>query len=286
VQPATEAACAPRGLRCHAAAQWVSFSSTKFDELVRDGLLPAGKKVRGCRVWEMFTDTRFDQHPEQLARLDGMRMVFASETEATHKWRENRAKLLTGGDIVTGRYMHRNSFDFPPQFKLTFLGNRAPGISNLDSAIQRRFLVVPFDCKPKEPDPHLADILMKEAPGILRWAINGAADWYTHGLIVPKAVSEASTSYFDAQNIFGQWLEEFCEVDPKNEFLIEKSVDLFASYSAFAKARGEVPGTQAVFNEKLWFRVRLKVEQIKSLGTKGCRGIRLKRPQHWQDDKS
>jgi putative DNA primase/helicase len=105
---------------------------------------------------ETFTDAKFSQHPEELARLDGMRMVVASETEAGHKWRENRVKQLTGGDKITARYMRENSFDYYPQFKLTFLGNHAPAIASLDSAIKRRFLVVPFTHKPEEPDPHLA----------------------------------------------------------------------------------------------------------------------------------
>ena len=231
---------------------------------------------------EMFADAKFEQHPEQLARLDGVRMVVASETEAGHKWRANRVKLLTGGDNITARHMYQNSFDFRPQFKLTFLGNHAPAIANLDTAIQRRFLVVPFTHKPETPDLRLDDILAQEWPGILRWMINGAVDWYTHGLIVPKAVSDATTRYFDEQDIFGQWLDEDCEVDPKNEYLIEKSADLFASWSLFAKSHSEMPGTQATFNENLRFR-GFEPKQIKSLGTKGCRGIRLKVSKNWQD---
>jgi putative DNA primase/helicase len=231
---------------------------------------------------ETFADSKFEQHPEQLARLDGVRLVVASETEAGHKWRENRVKLLTGGDLITARYMRENSFDFRPRFKLTFLGNHAPSISNLDTAIQRRFLVLPFAHKPAEPDLHLDETLAQEAPGILRWMLQGAVDWYTHGLIVPKAVSEATTRYFDEQDIFGQWLEESCEVNPKNEYLVEKSADLFASWALFAKSHGEMPGTQATFNENLRFR-GFEPKQIKALGTKGCRGIRLKVSQHWQD---
>jgi putative DNA primase/helicase len=100
---------------------------------------------------------------------------------------------------------------------------------------------------------------------------------------LPKAVSEATTRYFDDQNIFGQWLEECCQVDPKNTYLTEKTADLFMSWSAFAKSRGETPGTQAMFNQKLRSQ-GLEPQQIKALGTKGCRGIRLKcATQHWHD---
>jgi putative DNA primase/helicase len=232
---------------------------------------------------ETFTDSTFDRHPEELARLDGLRLVVASETEAGHKWRENRVKLLTGGDPITARYMRQDSFTYWPRFKLTFLGNHAPAVTNLDAAIQRRVIVVPFDHKPAAPDLHLENVLAQEWPGILRWMIDGAVDWYGHGLILPKAVSAATTRYFDEQNIFGEWLAECCEVDRTNTYLTERTADLFASWSAFAKSRGETPGTQATFNQTLRSQ-GFDPQQIKALGTKGCRGIRLKyATQHWRD---
>jgi len=60
-----ERAYAPRGLRRTAAAEWVGMSATKFDELVRDGLMPRGKLVRGCRVWDRYElDLFFDNLPD------------------------------------------------------------------------------------------------------------------------------------------------------------------------------------------------------------------------------
>lgn len=232
---------------------------------------------------ETFADGKYDGHPEQLARLDGPRMVVANETEAGHRWRENRVKQLTGGDMITARFMRQNSFDFKPQFKLTIVGNHGPAITNLDTAIRRRFIVVPFTNKPAEPDDRLEEALTAEAPGILRWMLNGSSDWYRTGLVLPKAITEATTRYFDEQDIFGQWLEECCEVNLKNEYLIEKSADLFASWSTFAKSHGEMPGTQATFNENLRHR-GFEPKQIKSLGTKGVYGIRLKLAHGWNGE--
>lgn len=224
---------------------------------------------------ETFANSQFDGHPEQLARLDGARLVVANETEAGHRWRENRIKMMTGGDPITARFMRENSFVFTPQFKLLLLGNHAPTITNLDTAIRRRFLIVPFVRKPAEPDFHLEEILAKEWPGILRWMIQGSVDWYSHGLILPKAVTEATTLYFDEQDVFRQWLDECCDADPQNHHLVERSVELFASWSAFAKRHGEEPGHQASFNQNLRAR-GFEVRQLKQLGTRGCRGIRLK----------
>ena len=52
-----------------------------------------------------------------------------------------------------------------------------------------------------------------------------------------------------------------------------------------AKAHGEMPGTQRMFNDKLRSQ-GFNPDQIKALGTKGCRGIRLKPTSHWQEDRS
>jgi putative DNA primase/helicase len=231
---------------------------------------------------ETFSDSKFDQHPEQLARLDGPRVVIASETEAGHKWRENRIKLMTGGDEMTAHFMRQNSFDFLPRFKLTFVGNFAPAITHLDSAIRRRFIVVPFLNLPAEIDDALEEALMAEAPGILRWMIQGAQDWYNKGLVLPKAVTEATTQYFDDQDMFAQWLEECCDVDPGNQTLLEKTAELYASWSAWIGQRGEVSGTQTTFNQTLRNR-GFEGKQIKALGTKGCYGIRLKLTQTGKD---
>jgi putative DNA primase/helicase len=227
---------------------------------------------------ETFTDSTFDRHPEEIARLVGRRLVVANETEAGHKWRENRIKTMTGGDLITARYMRENSFSFKPQFKILLVGNHAPTITNLDTAIQRRFLILPFLRKPAEIDLHLEETLEAEMPGILRWAINGAVDWYTHGLVVPKAVTEATTLYFDEQDVLGQFLEECCIVEPDNPNRVERSADLFAAWRTFSAQRLDAPGTQATFNAMLRARHGIAPMQIKALGTKGVRGIQLKLP--------
>jgi hypothetical protein len=47
-----EPSYAPRGLRREAAAIYVGFGPTKFDQMVEDGRMPKGKLVDGCRVWD------------------------------------------------------------------------------------------------------------------------------------------------------------------------------------------------------------------------------------------
>ncbi|MBR0735301.1 hypothetical protein JQ581_00045 [Bradyrhizobium liaoningense] len=61
-----ERAYAPRGLRREAAADWIGMKVSKFDELIRDGLMPRGKLVRGCRVWDRYElDMAFENLPDE-----------------------------------------------------------------------------------------------------------------------------------------------------------------------------------------------------------------------------
>ena len=50
-----------RGLKREEAAQYIGVSSSKFDELVRDGRMPNPKKIDGRRVWDRISvDQKFD----------------------------------------------------------------------------------------------------------------------------------------------------------------------------------------------------------------------------------
>ena len=191
---------------------------------------------------DTFTASKGDKHPTDMAMLRGARLVAASETEEDRAWAESRIKQLTGGDPVTARFMRQDFFTYTPAFKLTIVGNHQPALRNVDDAARRRFNILPFTRKPVRPDRHLEEKLQAEWPGILRWMIRGCLDWQENGLVRPASVVAATEDYFSEQNLFAQWLAAECEVDPAKEFW-EKTVDLFKSWSDYAKAAGEQPGT-------------------------------------------
>jgi putative DNA primase/helicase len=236
------------------------------------GVMGDYAKVAGL---ETFTASPHERHPEELAALAGARMVSASETEAGKRWAEARVKSLTGGETIRARFMRQNSFEFRPQFKLTVLGNYAPAITNLDDAIRRRFLIIPFTRKPAHPDPTLEEQLRTEWPGILRWMIDGCLDWQRNGLCKPASVLAATQDYFADQDVFGQFLDERCDVDRDDTNKFEGKVVLFNAWADYAKAAGEPPGTGKTFKESMRRRGFPEPMQIKAIRTKGYRGIRL-----------
>ena len=134
---------------------------------------------------DTFLDSQGSRHSTELAMLDGARLVTASETDPGRYWAESRIQALTGGDPITARYMRQDNFTFTPVLKLTLIGNRKPSLHKVDDAARRRFNIVPLLYRPERVDHQLEEKLMAEAPGILRWLIDGCLDWQRNSLIRP-----------------------------------------------------------------------------------------------------
>jgi putative DNA primase/helicase len=185
---------------------------------------------------ETFCASSSDRHPTDLAMLRGARMVSASETEEGRAWAETRIKTMTGGDMISARFMHRDFFQYRPQFKLIIVGNHKPVLKNIDDAAKRRFNVVPFVHKPPAPDRQLEEKLKSEWPAILRWMIEGCLDWQRNGLVRPDVVADATADYFQSQDFFARWLSERAKLDPMLE---SKPGILFVDFRAWCASNGE-----------------------------------------------
>lgn len=198
---------------------------------------------------ETLSASKYDRHPTEIARLKGARMARASETEEGRAWAQQRITAMTGGDVLTARFMRQDDFEFRPEFKLTIVGNHAPAIQNVDGAIRRRFNVLPFNYRPAAADQTLKDALRTEWPGILSWAMLGCLDWQAHGLVRPRVVVETTDAYLDAQDSFALWLDEDCE---RGGGLAARTEDLWVSWSFFARRAGEDPGSKTkTFPERM-----------------------------------
>ncbi|ACA21258.1 hypothetical protein M446_7040 (plasmid) [Methylobacterium sp. 4-46] len=219
---------------------------------------------------DAFVASKHAQHTTDLAMLKGARFVSASETQEGRAWDEARLKSFTGGDAITARFMHRDNMTFVPTCKITIVGNHKPKIRTVDEAMRRRLNIVPFIRKPAEPDPDLERKLLAELPGILRWPIDGCLDWQEHGLIRPDAVLAATDEYLADEDLFGQWVEDRCKVDPGNRQMRTPNQDLYASWCDFAERVGARHGTLHELGEKL---SKLGLARYKSGGVRGFEGI-------------
>jgi putative DNA primase/helicase len=199
---------------------------------------------------ETFTASNTDRHPTELARLTGARLVIATETEEGRRWAEARIKTLTGGDKISARFMHKDYFEYMPQFKLLIAGNHRPALRNVDEAIRRRMHLIPFLVKipPEERDEKLAEKLQSEWPGILQWAIDGCLAWQAEGLSPPDAVRSATDEYLNAEDVLGEWLAERCVIRSGR---CTSCSDLYGDFRQWVERTGEAAWTQKRFSQVL-----------------------------------
>jgi phage/plasmid-associated DNA primase len=102
--------------------------------------------------------------------------------------------------------MRRDFFEFAPTHKLVIVGNHRPALANVDEALRRRLLLIPFEAviPPNDRDPDLADKLQAERPAILHWMIEGCLEWQRTGLRPPARVQAATGEYFESANALGR----------------------------------------------------------------------------------
>jgi putative DNA primase/helicase len=103
--------------------------------------------------------------------------------------------------------------------------------------------------------------------------LDGCLDWQDGGLIRPRAVVSATDEYCAAQDTFGQWLDEACDVEPGNQFKIAASAALFDSWKDFAIGAGANPGSSNRFSDSLQKR---GIERQRGRAGTMFKGIRLK----------
>ena len=137
-----------------------------FINLIRDML---GDYAMHTPTETLMTKTYDNNIPNDLARLNGARMVTAIETAPGRQLDEAKIKAMTGGDPITARFMRAEWFTFTPGFKLWLVANDDPRVRSTDAALWRRIRVIPFDVVIPEDqqDQKLAETLRGEFPGIL-----------------------------------------------------------------------------------------------------------------------
>lgn len=213
---------------------------TRFMETVRDTI--GADYVTGLAM-ETLMATIGDQHPTDLADLRAKRLAIATETEEGRRLAESKIKHLTGSDRIRARHMRQDFFEFAPTHKIVIVGNHRPALRNVDEAMRRRLVLIPFDVviPPEERDPQLADKLAAERPAILGWMLAGCRAWLERGLDPPERVLAATEDYLASADAIARWLEERCVFGP-NEFMTKARA--FASWKAWAEAAGEFVGNQ------------------------------------------
>ena len=204
-----------------------------------------------------------------LAGLVKARMVSANEGGIDTQLDEGLIKQLTGGDTLSARFLFKEYFSFKPNFKIVLTSNHAPRIYGRDHGIWRRLVVVTWGVTipAEKQDRQLTTKLLKEASGILAWAVRGTQMWLREGLKDrPYSISEASELFKEEQDLIGQWLTECCKLQP-NAFTASKHI--YVSYTNWAQKHGYILLSQKALAMRLQARGMVHGKQ----GDWGWRGL-------------
>jgi putative DNA primase/helicase len=191
---------------------------------------------------ETFMVRKHEGHPTEIARLMGVRAVTAAEIEEGRTFHATRLKDFTGRDgKLMGRFMRQDWFEFASQFKVTFVGNNQPRIPNVDDAMRRRLILVPFMQRPTHIDTALKDQLASEYPGILRWMIRGESLRRAMGglaALIPAIARTATRAYLEDQDTLKAWADERCVFRPGDQTSVASA---FEDYRMWCFSQGDHP---------------------------------------------
>ena len=163
-----------------------------------------------------FGNTNASGPSEEIARLAGVRFVNISEPEKKITFNAALVKRMTGNDTLNARFLHENSFDFRPNFKIFINTNYKPSVSDMTLFYSNRLKLIPFKrhFEEHEQDKGLKAFfsLPESQSAIFNWCYNGYKLFRKQGPDDPSAVTEATKEYQDESDRIGQfvdaWLEE------------------------------------------------------------------------------
>lgn len=212
-------------------------------------------------------------HPTEIARLRGVRFAIASETRPDGRFNEARVKMLTGGDMLSARFMNQNFFDFKPTHTLFLAVNHLPEVKSGGDGFWRRLRKIDFrkTIPANKRKENLAELIVEqEGPGILKWIIEGAVRITEHGMTEPESVKLSTQEYRHEEDHIAKFIDE--KILVADGASVTKTA-VFNSYRSWCQENGEKPVPQNGFNRELKW--RLGVAESTSVGFKMFVGIDL-----------
>lgn len=206
---------------------------------------------------------------EEMARLNGARIVQINELKSGDRLNEQTVKLLAGREKLAARFMYGSFFEFWPSFSPWLRTNHRPIVTGEDDGIWRRLVLIPFARKfePHEREPHLEQRLWAERDGVLKWAVEGAVKWSRDGLRIPESIQRESLAYRKESDILGSFLEDKTIRDPMARMVFS---ELWLDWQAHCQADGLNAGSKQSFGRRLKER---GYDPLKSNGIVYCTGL-------------
>ena len=202
-------------------------------------------------------------HPTTLMTLMGCRLAVVEELPEGRNLNVKRLKDSIGTPYITARRMRQDDITFKTMHALLLATNYLPIVAETDHGTWRRLALVRFPLRfvkpgnPDDPDdPTPLDVNVTSArdrvgdpsikrhfedtpdPGVLRWLVEGAREWYDNGARMPtppKRVRRDTDAWrLDADPVLG-YFEERLTLDPDSAIT---SDDLARDFNDHLESKG------------------------------------------------
>lgn len=176
---------------------------------------------------------------EDVARLAGARFVNISEPDKKLTLSAALVKQLTGNDTITARFLHENSFEYRPRFKMFINTNYLPQITDQTLFSSGRVKTIPFErhFAPEEQDRGLKELFARpeSLSGILNWCLDGLSMLQSEGFSEPQAVLDATQEYARESDKILLFLGESMERAPG---VNTRTSEVYARYKRWCEDNG------------------------------------------------
>lgn len=214
-------------------------------------------------------NTNSSQPSEDVARLAGVRFVNIAEPGKSLVLNAGLVKNMTGNDTLNARFLHENSFDFEPQFRLYINTNYLPVVNDMTVFSSNRVIIIPFERHFDEADQdkglkrEFATPAVQSA--ILNWLIDGYRKLQKHGLRMPQSVINATGQYQHDSDKMVLFIEDCMEEGADYE---ERTSDVYSRYKAWCIENGQYAESMKNFKQSLSAVMEVKRKRPKSGGEK------------------
>lgn len=191
------------------------------------------------------------QPSEDIARLAGVRFVNISEPGKGLVLNAAQVKSMTGNDTLNARFLHENSFDFQPHFKLYINTNYLPTVNDMTIFTSGRIIIIPFErhFDESEQDKSLKKEFAKTEvqSAILNWLLDGYELLQKEGLSIPKSVKDATSLYQHNSDKLQLFIEECMEQGNYEE----KTSSVYQCYRSWCLENGHYAESMRNFKQSL-----------------------------------
>lgn len=183
--------------------------------------------------------SRGDRQSQTLVDMSGKRLILAIDTDENRALDEVSIKRLCSNDQQTGRQIYGRFQNITPSWHVVLTSNHEPRIRSTDHGTIRRLQLIPFNRTFDGPadKKDLREKLAGEIAGIFGWVVDAAIDYIQEKqhLKPPKVIEEATQAFVKEQDIFGVFLTEWCDTDPKAQV---RFVDVLKAFKYWCRISG------------------------------------------------